>query len=308
MAYSNGDKYAPLVVEWSQAIQDFVPSWDRFCNVRADNVIALQNYADITPGTLASWNGTADITEAATSYGSFAEQTVTADGFGRKISLTRRDVALDPGLVEKKAGELLNAAQMTIESSVFSALEGGFTASVDNGGGGTTAAIGGDFVLADASTQNNGLTAALSATSLASARQKLMEWKNYNGDPMGLGMGNLALIVSPKNADLAEQLTKSPLARELFESTTTAASGANINPQSLRPYDVIVSPFLTADDDDWFLVQTGIQSPVYYWTAQAPHLVIQEDEANQKVIMSVSMYHKVYVQTPPNGIIGSNVA
>ena len=83
--------------------------------VRADNVIALQNYADITPGSLASWNGTADITEAATSYGSFAEQTVTADGFGRKISLTRRDVALDPGLVERKAAELLNAAQMTIE-------------------------------------------------------------------------------------------------------------------------------------------------------------------------------------------------
>lgn len=308
MAYANGDKYAPLVVEWNQALTDYIPTWNRFCNVRADNVIALQNYADITPGSLATWNGTDPITEAGTSYGSFAEQTVTADGFGRKISLTRRDVALDPGLVERKAAELLSAAQMTIESSVYGALEGGFTATVDNGAGGTTEVIGGDFVLADASTQSNGLTAALSATSLASARQKLMEWKNYNGDPMGLGMGNLALIVSPKNADLAEQLTKSPLARELFESTTTAASGANINPQANRPYDVIVAPFLTADDDDWFLVQTGIQSPVYYWTAQAPHMVIQEDEANQKVIMSVSMYHKVYIQTPPNGIIGSNVA
>ena len=308
MAYANGDKYAPLVVEWNQALTDYIPTWNRFCNVRADNVIALQNYADITPGSLATWNGTDPITEAATSYGSFAEQTVTADGFGRKISLTRRDVALDPGLVERKAAELLSAAQMTIESSVYGALEGGFTATVDNGAGGTTEVIGGDFVLADASTQSNGLTAALSATSLASARQKLMEWKNFNGDPMGLGMGNLALIVSPKNADLAEQLTKSPLAREVFQTPDLAASGANINPQANRPYDVIVAPFLTTDDDDWFLVQTGIQSPVYYWTAQAPHMVIQEDEANQKVIMSVSMYHKVYIQTPPNGIIGSNVA
>ena len=307
MPYANGDKYAPLALEWGQALTDFVPSWNRFCTVRADNVIALQNYADITPGTLATWNGTVDITEDATSYGSFAQQTVTADGFGRKISLTRRDVALDPGLVERKAAELLNASQMTIEKSVYAALEGGFTTFVDNGAGGTTPVLDGTFVLADASNQNNAVNAALSATSLASARQKLMEWKNYNGDPMGLGMGNLALIVSPKNADLAEQLTKSPLARELFETSTTAASGANINPQSLRPYDVIVSPFLTADDDDWFLVQTGIQSPIYYWTAQAPHLVIQEDEANQKVVMSVSMYHKVYIQTPPNGIIASNV-
>ena len=196
---------------------------------------------------------------------------------------------------------------MTVESSVYDALEGGFTTFVDDGAGGTTPVLDGTFQLQDGSNQNNAVNAALSATSLASARQKLMEWKNYNGDPMGLGMGNLALIVSPKNADLAEQITKSPLARELFESTTTAASGANINPQSMRPYDVIVSPFLTADDDDWFLVQTGPQSPIVYWTAQAPKLVIEEHAVNQTVEMSVLLYHKVYIQTPPNGIIASNV-
>jgi hypothetical protein len=308
MAYSNGDKYAPLVVEWNQAITEYVPTWNRFCNVRADNAIALQNYADIKPATLGTWNGSEDIT--ATSYGSFAEQTVTAQGHATRVDLTRRDVGLDPGLVERKAAEMLEAAQLTIESSVFSALEGGFSESVDNGAGGTTNVLGGTFVLADASTQTNGLTAALSATSLASARQKLMEWKNYNGDPMGLGMGNLALIVSPQNHDLAIEITKSPMLREVTSdaSNNVAVSGANINPQADRPYDVIVSPFLTADPDDWFLVQTGAQSPVYYWTAAAPHLIIQEDEVNQKVVMSVSLYHKVYIQTPPNGIIASNVA
>lgn len=307
MAYASGDKYAPLVVEWNQAITEFQPTWSRFANVRADNVFSLQNYADIKPGVLASYTS-GDITEAGTSYGSFAEQTVTASGFGRRITLTGRDVALDPGLVDRKASELLSAAQMTVESSVYDALEGGFSANVDDGAGGTTPVIGGTFVLQDTSTQTNGLTAALSATSLASARQKLMEWKNYNGDPMGLGMGNLALIVSPKNADLAEQITKSPLARETFQTPDLAAAGAFINPQSMRPYDVIVSPFLTADDDDWFLVQTGPQSPVIYWTAQAPKLVIEEHAVNQTVEMSVLLYHKVYIQTPPNGIIGSNVA
>jgi hypothetical protein len=136
-----------------------------------------------------------------------------------------------------------------------------------------------------------------------------MGWKNYNGDPMGLGFGPLALIVSPKNATLAEQITKSPLALQQFENPTLAATGANINPQASHPYQVIVSPYLNAtDDDDWFLVQTGGQSPITYWTASAPKLVIEEKAINQTVEMSVSMYSSVFIQTPPNGIIGSNVA
>lgn len=306
MAYALGDKYSSLVAEWDQMITQFVPTWDRFVNVRADNAFSLQNYADITPGALASWDGSANITEAATSYGSFAEQVVTADGAARRITLTRRDVDLDSGLVERKAEQLLRAAQQTIEQNVYAALTGGFTHSVDNGAGGTTAAINGAFVLADGSSQTNGLTGALSASTLDSARQILMNWKNYNGDPMGLGFGPLALVVAPKNATLAEQITKSPLALE-----SGAGTGANINPQASHPYDVIVSPYIndaSNDSDDWFLVQTGMQSPVTYWTASAPKLVIEENAINQTVEMSVSMYSKVYIQTPPNGIIGSNVA
>ena len=30
MPYANGDKYAPLALEWGQALTDFVPSWNRF--------------------------------------------------------------------------------------------------------------------------------------------------------------------------------------------------------------------------------------------------------------------------------------
>ena len=306
MAYNLGDKYASIVEEWSQTLTTFQPSWSKFVNVRADNAFSIQNYADITPGALPDWNGSADITDV--SYGSFAEQVVTAAGSATKLTLARRDVELDAGLVGRKAEQLLAAAQQTIEANVYGALEGGFAATVDNGAGGTTPVIGGTFVLQDSSTQVNGLTAALSATSLDAARQKLMGWKNYNGDPMGLGFSPLALIVSPQNATLAEQLTKSPLAVDTFVSTVTAATGANINPQSMHPYQVIVSPYLTADADDWFLVETGPQSPVNFWAASAPRLIIEDHAINQTVEMSVSMFSKVYIQTPPNGIIGSNVA
>ena len=309
MAYALGDKYSSLVAEWDQMITDFRPTWDRFVNVRADNAFSLQNYADITPGALASWNGSADITEAATSYGSFAEQVVTADGSARKVTLQRRDIELDSGLVERKAEQLLRAAQQTIEANVYTALTGGLTKNVDNGGGGTTYVLDGTFSLQDGSTQSNSFSTALSASSLDSARQILMGWKNYNGDPMGLGFGPLALVVSPKNATIAEQITKSPLAAETYATSVTAASGANINPQSMHPYQVIVSPYLnTTDDDDWFLIETGLQSPITYWTASAPKLVIEEKAINQTVEMSVSMYSSVFIQTPPNGIIGSNVA
>lgn len=309
MAYALGDKYSSLVAEWDQMITDFRPTWDRFVNVRADKAFSLQNYADITPGALASWNGSADITEAATSYGSFAEQVVTADGSARKVTLQRRDIELDSGLVERKAEQLLRAAQQTIEANVYTALTGGLTKNVDNGGGGTTYVLDGTFSLQDGTTQSNSFSTALSASSLDSARQILMGWKNYNGDPMGLGFGPLALVVSPKNATIAEQITKSPLAAETYAATVTAASGANINPQSMHPYQVIVSPYLnTTDDDDWFLIETGPQSPITYWTASAPKLVIEEKAINQTVEMSVSMYSSVFIQTPPNGIIGSNVA
>ena len=306
MAYALGDKYAAIVEEWSQTLTTYQPTWSKFVNVRADNAFSIQNYADITPGALPSWDGAVNISDVA--YGSFAEQVVTAAGNATKLTLARRDVELDAGLVGRKAEQLLAAAQQTIEANVYGALELGISATdVDNGAGGSTRVIGGTFVLQDASTQTNGLTAALSATSLDAARQKLMGWKNYNGDPMGLGFSPLALIVAPQNATLAEQLTKSPLAVNTYATPTLAATGANINPQAMHPYQVIVSPYLTAAPEDWFLVETGPQSPVNFWAASAPRLIIEDHAINQTVEMSVSMFSKVYIQTPPNGIIGSNV-
>jgi len=37
-------------------------------------------------------------------------------------------------------------------------------------------------------------------------------------------------------------------------------------------------------------------------------MVIAEKPEDQSVVMSVSIFHKVFIQTPPNGIIASNVA
>lgn len=230
------------------------------------------------------------------------------------MTLKQQDIRLDPTLLDRKAAEMFDAAGRTIEKSVYAALEAGFSTAVDNGSysgnsGGTTNVLGGTFYLSDDSTtQSNGLTDALSATSLAAARQKMVEWKTWTQDPMGLGYGPMALVVSPKNEDLALQLVGSPLSRETFSSTVTAASGALINPQAGRSIEVVVSPYLTADEDDWFLIETGNQSPVFYWTQAAPHMVIAEKPEDQSVVMSVSIFHKVFIQTPPNGIIASNVA
>ena len=100
--------------------------------------------------------------------------------------------------------------------------------------------------------------------------------------------------------------------REVTSDNTNnaAVSGANINAQAGRPYSVIVSPYLAGSgvEDDWFLVETGAQSPLVVWQAQAPKLVIEEHAINQTIEMSVSMYLKVYCQTPPAGIIGSNMS
>lgn len=63
MAYALGDKYASIVSEWSQSLTTFVPTWSKFVNVRADNAFSIQNYADITPGALPTWDGAANIAD-----------------------------------------------------------------------------------------------------------------------------------------------------------------------------------------------------------------------------------------------------
>jgi len=295
------DRFQSLSQEWSQAMSQFVPTWQNFCRIDTTKSASLTRWADKTPGVLATWDGDAAIADVA--MGDSHAQTITPDGKARKVTIRQFDARMDAGLVDRRAADLLAAAERTLESMVYAKLETTFTDSFDNGAGSTTEVISDGHTLADSSAQSNLLTAALSASSLATAREYLRNWKNHNGDFAGLGQGSLALVVAPKNEDVAKQITQSPTLRE-----ASAGTGANINPQADRAWQVVCSPYLSADDDDWFVVETGALTPITVWIPSPPALIIEEHASNQNIEMSVAFFGQVFIDTPPNGLVGSKVA
>lgn len=311
MAYAVGDKYAAIASEWSQAITQYAPTWSQFAELITDQgSTSLQRFADTPVSTLQSWaGGSTEIT--AVPYGSTHEQTVSLGGQGSRIVLDNIDIRMDSGLVERKASELLNATQMTIESAVYSLLESTFTASIDNGAGGTTEIVsaghmydadGSDATL-DAS-QSNLLTTALSYDGLNSALELGYKWKNTMGTPMGLFRGPSTLVVSPKNRAIAAKLCDSAELLASGTSTSGAVFMGNQNPNTGLGY--VVSSHLTADDDDWWVVD-NTAAPIKVWVPFSPTISITENTSAQTVL-TCSVWLKAFCDAPANGIIGANVA
>ena len=312
MSYAIGDKYASLVSEWSQAITQYAPTWSQFAELVTDQgSTSLQRFADTPVAALQSWaGGDTEITKVP--YGSTHEQTVALGGQGSRIVLDNIDIRMDSGLVERKAAELLNATQMTIESAVYSLLESTFTATIPSGESGGTTAICSDTHYYDAngddatldSIQSNKLSSALSYDGLSSAFELGMRWKNSMGSPMGLFRGPSTLVVSPKNRAVAAKLCDSAELLASGTSTSGAVFMGNKNPNQGLGY--VVSSHLTADDDDWWLLD-NTAAPIKVWVPFTPSISITENTSAQTVL-TCSVWLKAFCDAPANGIIGANVA
>lgn len=94
--------------------------------------------------------------------------------------------------------------------------------------------------------QSNKMTAALSGAGLSTARQKLRSMKTADGK-RPLGTRPTHLIVGPKNEEQGEKLMKN----DLVANAAGTATESNIHKGK---YELIVSPYLVDDFDDyWFL-------------------------------------------------------
>lgn len=306
MAYSSNDALQTIAKEATEALQAFTPTWQKFANIFTDEVAVMRRWADHGVGSLKTWDGSSEITTAA--YQSSREQTISPSGYASKVVLTDFDVKTMPNLVEKKTFQLLQGVEQRIEQLVYSTLEAGFTTSVDVGGS-TDPIISAFSSYIDTTgngtydtAQSNLLTAALSPSALNSAREKLANQKTPDNEPAGMGRGSMSLLVNPKNGALAKQLTGSA---ELGNVTLSADGTGNLNPNFNSGISYIASPWIDADDDDWFLVED--QTSVSVWLPYAPRVFANQTNAGSYELCA-TVWMAAWIDTPPLGVIGSNVA
>ena len=302
-AYGSANKYAPLAQKWTSAILDYTPTWSAFAAIQAPGNTAgsLQVFHDLSVGELSAWTDGSAIT--AGSYGAGPVQTITATGKGLKVELKRGDVVRDPGLIDRKAAELVNAAQREIEKAVYTALDTSPSTAYSVGGGlrNYLSGTGDPHPLEDGvTTQFNDIATALSNASLEDARVTMRKWKNFgDGSPIGLGNGPLVLVVPPDLEGLANRITGSAS----FGSELTALQG-EMNPHSQRNYTVVSSPYLTSTVE-WFLIDPAA-APIRVFAPVAPHLAIEEQAGDQLTVLSISMEVTSFIQAPPDGLVGSS--
>jgi len=101
--------------------------------------------------------------------------------------------------------------------------------------------------------QSNKLTSALSASTLATAEQMLMEMKTADGSTP-LDLNGTHLIVGPKLADTARRL----LTQDWVPSSAGTASESNVWKGRFTP---LVSPRLTGTYDDWWFL-ADLSAPI----------------------------------------------
>lgn len=149
--------------------------------------------------------------------------------------------------------------------------------------------------LGGAGTQDNKLTAALSATTFALARQMLREWRSSSGEKLLLGDTGLTLVVDDSNLDLALQITGSAVVDVNQQINTNARTNTQ------------VVSYPMASDDDWFVIDAA-SSPVGLWAPKLPTLFIGSDSARDTWIYLTASYQATFIYLPEgDGMIGSDV-
>lgn len=149
---------------------------------------------------------------------------------------------------------------------------------------------------AGAGTQDNLLTSALAEASLNSAIKLMLQYKSDRGVSLNLGsMGNLCLVVSPKNAQVAHELVISSL------------SGADMASNFVKGLvsDIVVTNHLT-DDDDWYLIDPKSTPLAIAFDSPAVRLTTQTQGLLHDAVVECRY---VACKAPYEaGIIGVNVA
>jgi hypothetical protein len=316
-SFSTSNAYATLVSQWDAGIRSLdMSDIEQFTRFHTDEVAAIRRWNDFPVGKLQPWGGgTSAIKENV--VGSTG-QTVTheAGDYGSKVVIKNRDFTLNPSLVDEKIAELRRAVQKRMKDLVYGALNGGFSDTYPTGASYgnrpyftdqnpyatdvSTGAVGGTGA-AGQPIQSNKLTTALDYAALNSAISLLQNFKDASGEPYGLGMGQLCLIVPTQLRAAAQNLAGGNL---------LGTSGTDANPNA-GMISVVSSPYLSGlDVNNWFVCETaaGGSTPVNLWVSGMPSIAVTDDPANASKVITAVGYLKAWLDGPAAGIVGSQVA
>lgn len=153
---------------------------------------------------------------------------LATEQYGKLNNLAQQMGRRFPAFLEKKVYNLLEAASTT------TGYDGQYVVDTDHSEG-------------NSGNQSNKGTSALDATSFATGRAAMMNFKDDQGEPMGISP-NL-LVVPPALGDTA---------RKLLVAVELAGAGTNVQRGQA---DILESPWLT-DANNWYLLDTRFEKPI----------------------------------------------
>lgn len=140
-------------------------------------------------------------------------------------------------------------------------------------------------------------TKKLSPANFAAARQKMMELRAANGEPMDLGQ-DLVLVVSPKNEALGKEILQHDLvmktARNVAGTENVAAAGtqnANKGTARLKVWNRLAA----YNTDAWFLFELGMPLKPFIVQIELPPEVVGVTNINDShVVLKKEFIYQAY--------------
>lgn len=179
--------------------------------------------------------------------------------------------------ITKKLGQ---SAVRTYNTVVFNVLNNAFAASGANGMDGK-ALCAYDHPLESGTDSNRGDGAAdldLSATAVKTAHAQLLLQRGHRGSPMPVEK-KCKLVVPPQLVPEANEIVKS-----LYRSDASNLHGVH-NPASDVISEVVGSPYLRSDADQWFLISED--NGLHVLELRAPFVIRDMNEKNRTITLGI---------------------
>tara|TARA_R110001592_G_scaffold64306_4_gene197698 strand:+ start:1463 stop:2404 length:942 start_codon:yes stop_codon:yes gene_type:complete len=243
-----------------------------------------------------------------------AKNTVASATYEKLVRVTEQDAMDNPELVPELARQMADAGSSSIANTFWTTVAGlhnldhpnTFKVDASNGANKyidpdhNKIRVGSDDKAS--LTQTNKLTAALSSSSLNSAKGLLQAYKNDGGIPINPDMSNdnLCLVVPAALAATGRDLVE--LSTPFFKSDLSESVG------TFGGMGLVVAPYLdSADTNNWWLFHKRY-SPVRIWIRKAPTLRIETQQATGHISIYASGTWASVVMPHEMGVVGSIVA
>ena len=285
-------------VAYFEGINLIQDDWRKFTNYWDNDAAALKVAALTGIDDINTWDGGATVlAEKSITSPATNGMTISYAGYGVQVILDRYNLKDVSNLLSDSSRKLGAAVSYKYAQLAFGLLAEGFSdatyTTVDGKGLFDTT-----HTTAAGVNRSNHMTTALDRTALFAAITKMARFPNFQGQYTNFADTGLTLIVSPENRESAVEIVGSRLSGS--DMQMNAVLGMDI--------DVVSSPLVGSDDNDWFLfTKRTFESPLNLWNRSAPYFTVTEDQDNRRLKLGVDMAIGLGLGPQPDGCVGAKV-